>query len=178
MPFRAQQATSHFLSAVCRFTGVLLDVQKFFQISDSNAGLLQTGKEQVPELELWPRTCAGLGSVGGSCPMTSFGCCEMRARLSPTKSPGRGRGTEDGGGGCEGPSWHEKEVAWAGTSCLNRFECVCCAKSRGAGTRQGSQAPAHGCGVGHSLLPVSPAHLGTGDWRNPDASFPLLDLKT
>lgn len=47
LPFKACWATSHFLSTVCLSTGVLLDVQKFFQISDSNAGLLQTGKEGV-----------------------------------------------------------------------------------------------------------------------------------
>lgn len=40
---RGPWATSHVrLSA-----GVLLDVQKFFRISDSSAGLLQTGKEGV-----------------------------------------------------------------------------------------------------------------------------------
>nr|XP_033703279.1 protein spinster homolog 3 isoform X3 [Tursiops truncatus] len=42
LPLEAWQATSHFLSTVLPPTGVLLDVQKFYQISDSNAGLLQT----------------------------------------------------------------------------------------------------------------------------------------
>lgn len=34
--------------------GVLLDVQKYFHISDSHAGLLQTGKEPVLDLEREP----------------------------------------------------------------------------------------------------------------------------
>lgn len=61
----AQWATFHFLSSVCLSTGVLLDVQNFFQISDSSAGLLQTGKEQVPALglELWAHVGWGF-SVG------------------------------------------------------------------------------------------------------------------
>ena len=41
---RSPVGTPHFLSAVRLSTGVLLDVQKFFEISDSRAGLLQTGK--------------------------------------------------------------------------------------------------------------------------------------
>lgn len=40
-------ATSHFYNAVHLSLGVLLDVQKYFHISDSHAGLLQTGKEPV-----------------------------------------------------------------------------------------------------------------------------------
>lgn len=44
LPLEALWATPHFLSAVRLSTGVLLDVQKFFEISDSRAGLLQTGK--------------------------------------------------------------------------------------------------------------------------------------
>lgn len=35
------------INAVCLSLGVLLDVQKYFNISDSRAGLLQTGKEPV-----------------------------------------------------------------------------------------------------------------------------------
>lgn len=42
-------ATSHFYNAVHLSPGVLLDVQKYFHISDSHAGLLQTGKEPVLE---------------------------------------------------------------------------------------------------------------------------------
>ena len=98
----AQRATSRFLSAVCLPTGVLLDVQKFFHISDSSVGLLQTGKERVLALELWSWPHSGLGSLGRSCSVSNCSCWEMGARLSPTKSPGRGRGTEEGGGGCEG----------------------------------------------------------------------------
>lgn len=45
LPLEAQGTPSHVLSAVRLSTGMLLDVQNFFQISDSNAGLLQTGKD-------------------------------------------------------------------------------------------------------------------------------------
>jgi hypothetical protein len=40
-------ATSHLYNTVHLSAGVLLDVQKYFHISDSHAGLLQTGKEPV-----------------------------------------------------------------------------------------------------------------------------------
>lgn len=52
------------LSAVPLSTGMLLDIQNFFQIQDSNAGLLQTGKEQVPALGLGPGAHAGAGGQG------------------------------------------------------------------------------------------------------------------
>ncbi|XP_074244480.1 protein spinster homolog 3 isoform X1 [Saimiri boliviensis] len=41
-PFDTRRATSRFMSTVPLSAGVLLDVQTFFHISDSNAGLLQT----------------------------------------------------------------------------------------------------------------------------------------
>lgn len=45
LPLEAQGTPSHILSTVRLSTGMLLDIQNFFQISDSNAGLLQTGKD-------------------------------------------------------------------------------------------------------------------------------------
>ena len=72
LPLEAWQATSRFLSAVHLSTGVLLDVQKFFHISDSNAGLLQTGKEGVPRLG--SSAHAGRGSFGRSCSLCSSSC--------------------------------------------------------------------------------------------------------
>lgn len=66
----ARWATFYFLSSVCLSIGVLLDVQNFFQISDSNAGLLQTGKEQVPGA----LGSCGMGFFSGSCTVTSFSC--------------------------------------------------------------------------------------------------------
>lgn len=51
------------INAVRLSLGVLLDVQKYFHISDSHAGLLQTGKEPV----LDPGTKALLSWCGGFC---------------------------------------------------------------------------------------------------------------
>lgn len=61
-------ATFHLHNAVHLSPGVLLDVQTYFHISDSHAGLLQTGKE--PFLDPRARTfCHSLvGSVAGSSP--------------------------------------------------------------------------------------------------------------
>ena len=89
LPLEAWQATSRFLSTVHLSTGVLLDVQKFFHISDSNAGLLQTGKEGVPSLGSLAH--AGRGSFGRSCSLCSSSCW-WGVGLSPIESPG----AEDG----------------------------------------------------------------------------------
>lgn len=62
---------------------------------------------------------------------------------------------------------------WAETSCTERAE--------GTGVGKGSRASNHGCGVVHSPLHICSTQLGTGDWqglRNPEACFPLMDLKT
>lgn len=125
LPLEAWQATSHFLSTVRLPTGVLLDVQKFFQISDSNAGLLQTGKEGIPSLGPWAH--AGWGSFSRSCSVSISSCWEMGARLSLTES----LGTEDG--------WYsggrEKEAAQAEIWCLHSllgFEGRSCGRSSGS----------------------------------------------
>ena len=89
LPLEAWQATSRFLSTVHLSTGVLLDVQKFFHISDSNAGLLQTGKEGVPSLGSLAH--AGRGSFGRFCSLCSSSCW-WGVGLSPIESPG----AEDG----------------------------------------------------------------------------------
>lgn len=85
LPLEARQAASHFLSTVRLSTGVLLDVQKFFHISDSKAGLLQMGKEGVPSPGLM---------LGGVFQQVRFWAQlqESGARLSPTESPGTGEG--------------------------------------------------------------------------------------
>lgn len=77
-----QEATSHLLSAVRLSAGVLLDVQNFFHISDSNAGLLQTGKERLLTLELGPRLMLGSRS------MSSWGCWGWGPGASPGMEEG------------------------------------------------------------------------------------------
>ena len=68
------------LSTVPLPTGMLLDIQNFFQIRDSNAGLLQTGKERVPALGLGPRAHPGAGGQAEPCPSpsTEEGALRMR----------------------------------------------------------------------------------------------------
>lgn len=57
------EEAAHFHNDVPLSLGVLLDIQKVFHISDSHAGLLQTGKEQASVAEPEAEAHTGVGSL-------------------------------------------------------------------------------------------------------------------
>lgn len=68
------------INAVYLSLGVLLDVQKYFNISDSHAGLLQTGKEPVLDPGTGLFCYSVVGSVASSRPLV-FCRRELGVRL-------------------------------------------------------------------------------------------------